>query len=288
VGTLTIGRWVKSFTLDAAVRMTFGADSIHQHRTYDGAALHALHLPSTIRVTSGVDHHDPVLTALSVTPDSVDTTAAFQQVTVTATVTDTESGVASGYFDLRPHPNASDHPIGETFAYFTVNGDTLTGTATIARCVITGDWELGLDIRDAAGRETHPDSAELERLGFPSTLSVTSDPPGHRGGPREHAASTSLTDRTITVGFNRPVKNATMDNLLVYRAKHFAQPVPTSAISCSDGTTTVPCDGSSGLATAVTLTVPSLGDHHYLVSPNQDSVVSQITDDAGNPVPWWR
>ncbi|MBV9487674.1 MAG: hypothetical protein JO246_16700, partial [Frankiaceae bacterium] len=286
-GAVTIDRWVHSFTLRPNVRITYGADSVRGHRKYSSADLDKLGFPSSVAVKSGVDHHKPVLTDFSITPDSVDTTSSPQQVTITATARDTESGLSWGYVYVAPHPDAADHPVGQTEQAFSVDGDTASATVTIARCVLSGTWNVSMELGDAAGREIGVHTKQLEAKGFPGTLTVSSDPPGYRRGPYIKGATKSVADHTITLTFQRPVKGATLDNLLVYRANHFAQPVPTTAIECRDGTTTVPCDGSSGLATTVTLTVPTLDERSYLVSPNQDSVVPQVTDEDDNPVPWW-
>jgi hypothetical protein len=95
----------------------------------------------------------------------------------------------------------------------------------------------------------------------------------------------------ITLDFSEGVKNVTDSTLDVFAlapaSARFQTPLAISHIVCSDGTGTVACSGSGGLVTSAVLTVPDVSaGRNYQVWANPDSVTSQLTDGAGNPLDW--
>jgi hypothetical protein len=127
-------------------------------------------------------------------------------------------------------------------------------------------------------------------LGLPARLSVTSNsvdrtPPGV---PTHTASSTA---HMITLGFGEGVKNVTPSTLKVFAlepaADAFHSSLTIAGIICSNGTTAVDCAGSG--VTSAQLDVPGLAKGQpYQVWANLNSVTSQLTDDAGNPLDWGR
>lgn len=122
----------------------------------------------------------PVITALSFTPASIDTTTGPRDVIVTATVTDSLSGVASVWGSFYS-------PSGRQVRGFSmgrVSGDSLNGVYRGTAAFLTynedGTWVLGaVQLMDSAGNRRYYRTADLVAKGFPVSLTVVSIPDTH-------------------------------------------------------------------------------------------------------------
>jgi Bacterial Ig-like domain len=129
-------------------------------------------------VTSCVsrDNGDPVLSALSFTPGSVNVTTGGKVVTATAQAADTGGpGAASGIGNFSvsfSSPNFADY----AFISFAKNaaGDWV-GKTTIPRWSTPGTWNMtSVSLSDKAGNYRYYGVTELTALGVDTTLEVTS------------------------------------------------------------------------------------------------------------------
>src|SRR5579863_5882520 len=120
------------------------------------------------------DTQPPVLTALSFTPTQVDTTSTSASVSVTAQLTDDLSGVTYGYLVF--YSPSGQHSVG---AYLNLTSGTnlngtYTGTAVFPAYTEPGTWTALVTAYDNAGNELYDSTAQLQSLGFPATIGVTS------------------------------------------------------------------------------------------------------------------
>jgi hypothetical protein len=290
VGTITVKQWVGDATAHPQLLVNYGPGVTPHDKNYGPAQLRALRFPASLAITSGVDPTKPVLHTLSFAPSSVDTTSGGQTVIVTATATDALSGVDTvnaGFF-INGRGNA------QPSLFRSVNlvraGNEWTGQITFQRCVPSGSWRVNVVVIDGAGNDINDTSAKLIAAGLPGALTVTSDP-GDVIAPSVANATASAAVHTITLDFSEGVKNVTPSTLSVFALKpaatRYEHPLPISSVACSNGTGPIDCDGSGGLATSAQLTVPGVSaGQQYRLWANQDAVISQLTDAAGNPLSW--
>jgi len=287
LGRFQVPRW--DGRLKTAATVSFhNAATVPQGR--DGVShdqLKSRGLPSGVLINAREDSHGPVLTDLSISHVHVDTTRAARPVAIAVAVKDDLSGVASVVAQLTPRDGHHDFT-GATDVDLVRHGHHWTGTATIERCVIAGRWTLGITSTDRAGHRHRVNHTVLVNSGLPSGISVASDPPGDLSHPIISNSGASALSHTITMRFDEGVKGATTSNFTVYDAADgYASPLLVSAVHCANGSTSMPCDGSHGIARTVTLQVPGLtATHSYEVYANQNSVIHQVTDAAGNTVDW--
>ncbi|MBV9486180.1 MAG: hypothetical protein JO246_09010 [Frankiaceae bacterium] len=254
-------------------------------RGYSPETLAKHHFSSQLRIHGASDTTAPELTGLTITPDQVDVSTSKQILTVTANVSDTQSGVR--FLALRLSGGGR---FGYGFARLKPDGDHWSGQVKIRQCSRGGDWKVSAFTSDRAGNYHSYRPHALAAAGFTSVVTVTSNP-GDGRSPEVNNATASGAEHTITLNFSEGVKNVTDTTLEVYPMKPAATRYETtsaiSAISCSDGTGTVPCDGSNGLVTSARLSVDDVvGGAKFQVWANQDAVTSQLTDGAGNPLQW--
>ena len=140
------------------------------------AALLALASPQPARAQC--DTAPPNLTAFDFSPTSVNTTTSSQNVTCNMTLNDATSGVASATCQLRflISPSQSRHGYSCT---------TTTGTAGVYSCVVTlpryadaggGNWKAWVASTDNVGNTRLWKDTDLAIQGFPTDLTVVSDP----------------------------------------------------------------------------------------------------------------
>jgi hypothetical protein len=292
VGDLSVSKWTGDLSLRTRViAARYGADSRGRFHFIYARQLRARHLPSAVRVTSRIDDKKPVLSNLVVTPTSADTTAGPEQLSVTATVPDSQSGtsrVVARFYVPRHGPHSQG---GFGYARLTQHDDTWAGPMTIGTCVGTSDWKIGVYIIDNRGNHIDYTSTKLAAAGLPSQVAVTSDAPADLDPPGISSATASGVSHTITLDFSEGVKNVTSSTLTVYalapKADRFAAPLSIDAIDCFDASAVVDCDGSGGLVTSTQLHIADIaGGKRYAVFANQGAVTSQLTDGAGNPLSW--
>lgn len=307
-GHVRVGRWIGRHTYRPALFAYFGNQSTPSHRSYEPTALHTTFLAGKLTVTSGTDDSRPTLRGLTITPSSVDTTAGAQSVDISATAVDAQSGIsrvqisfytrsgnASGgaAAGLYPYPG-----IGYT-RYGGVNvtlhhttGNTWTGTGTFQECVPNGKWHIDIDAFNHARLGMFYNPGRLAKAGLPNSIQVLSTP-GDVVPPYVYSATASGQHQTITLDFSEGVKNVSTSTLAVYAmrpvATRYQHTTTVTGIVCSNGTSTVNCDGSEGLITSADLAVPDLSGKvgaKYAVYANLDSITSQLTDGIGNPMDW--
>lgn len=292
VGHIHVHKWVGNSTADLSVNAEYKKDVDPRYRDYNSEQLAAKGFPSELKITSNVDNTKPTLDTLTFDPTSVDTTAGKQQVTITATATDTDSGVRriDGNFDL--DTGRHYEPGNYVNVHLQRSGDEYTGVASFRECIPSGDWTAEFYVQDKAGNEKRYDTSKLAADGLPSGLTVTSNP-GDITSPEIHNATASGQTHMITLDFSEGVVNVSTTTLTVYAhepaATRYQTPLEVDSIVCSDGTATVDCSGSGGAVTSAQLLVPDVtGGQKYKVWANQDEITSQLTDVAGNPLDWDR
>ena len=122
------------------------------------------------------DTTPPSLVALSFSAASVNVSAAAQNLTINATITDDLSGVNFGYIEFTS-------PSGQFVEGFfnRISGTSLNGayqaTALFPRFVEAGSWTASVYLIDSAGNNIRLQSATLMTLGFPGTLTVVDSTP---------------------------------------------------------------------------------------------------------------
>jgi len=305
-GTAHIPRWVGKQILQPTLYINYSAAFLRSFRVYTAQQLHHLDFPSGLPVVSGLDTTKPTLKSLAFSPAAVDSTAGAEKVTVTATASDTGSGVK--YIDVDSairhglngsaagsYPFAADgvgYLSSEDFHVRlsrTANGD-FVGTTTVPQCVPSGTYHLTVDVVDAAGNANYYSPKQLAAAGLVSSLDVTSLH-GDVVAPFVYSAATYGADQELFLNFSEGVKNVTTSTLSVFAttplSTRFTTPAPISSITCANGSATVDCSGSGGLVTSAVLTVPSLTPGTvYDVYANLNQVTTQLTDGNGNPLSW--
>jgi hypothetical protein len=288
-GHVKIGKWAGHIVAQPTLVAVFGNADKLRFKEYNADRLHVLHFTHSLKITSGVDTTKPVLTGLRVTPTSVDTTSGAQLVTVTARATDKQSGVALVQAQIESRQEY-DTRGSSLRVRMTRHGNVWSGQAKVRECVPSGTWKVSVDMVDHAENVASYSSKMLLAAGLPGTVSVTSHP-GDSVPPSVKSATASGAGHMITLDFTEGVKNVTDSTLSVFAmapaSARFQSTLAVSHIACSDGTGTVACSGSGGLVTSAVLTVPTVtAGKNYEVWANQDSITSQLTDGAGNPVDW--
>jgi hypothetical protein len=140
--------------------------------------------PHAIQQTCAGDNTPPRITALTVDPSSIDTSAAAQTVAVEAHATDDLSGVASVTATLSSGSQTVSAPARLQ------NGGDLSGNwladLTLPQYSRQGTWQLSLRAADNIGNTITISSAQLAEMGLPATISQTGiadeTPPAVTGG----------------------------------------------------------------------------------------------------------
>jgi hypothetical protein len=133
--------------------------------------------PGAVVVEGAVeDAEPPSVTGLTITPSSVNTTAAPQTVTVKGTLTDNLSGVASATIQFQS-PNGKQFT--SKVALSKASGTELSGTweasVPFERFIQSGTWKVNsLVLSDNVGNEAKLTAAQLEAKALPASVAVTS------------------------------------------------------------------------------------------------------------------
>ncbi|MGA2186416.1 MAG: hypothetical protein ABSH47_25655 [Bryobacteraceae bacterium] len=155
------------------VGSVFVSDAAGNTLSLDTDAISSAGFPTNLQVLSAVDSTPPNLTALSLSPDSIDTTAAPAEVKAHFTATDDFAGAKFLELSLLS-------PSGSETRRATVNltpAKTVTGAVTFAfpRFSEAGIWTVASAyLADAAGNTLILDVDGLVEKGFPTTLTVMS------------------------------------------------------------------------------------------------------------------
>jgi hypothetical protein len=153
------------------------ADVTTNTRYYNAADLAPFGLQ--VDVTSNTDSVAPEITALSISPTSVDLSSGTANVSVTIGVSDDLSGFASGVVFLRGPSTTQARS-----AFFNVNqltaGDAFDGTylttMSLPQFGETGDWVAQVRLADKATNAIYLATDVLVSQGFSPQLAVTSTP----------------------------------------------------------------------------------------------------------------
>ena len=308
-GTLHVPPWLGDQTLVASLYANFGPNYRPGSRGYDTDALRRLDLPTKLAVVSGVDDSRPTLTSLSFSPPSIDSTHGAEQVTVTATATDTgsgvrsievgsgirhgENGVAAGAY---PHAAAGVGFLSsENFQVRlkkAANGDWV-GVTKIKRCVPSGLYKLSASLVDRARNYHSYSTKDLAKAGITSTVDVKSKH-GDVVAPYVYSAATYGAESNLFLDFSEGVANVSTTTLTVYpmspKSTRFTTPATVTEIVCSNGTKdNIDCSGAGadGLITSAKLTITGLNPgKKYQVYANLNQIGDQLTDGNRNPLDW--
>jgi hypothetical protein len=285
--TVTIPRWLGTHRFRSTVYANYFWDD------YDSRIVRGNAVRPTIHVTSELDASAPRLDALTVTPHRIDTTQQRQRITVTASITDAQSGVANV-------PGLDDGEVidlqGSHFGdYGEVNlhrsGNRWIGSGWIQRCAGSSTWRLSAEVTDRAGNFRDYSSSQLAADGFPSSVVVTSKSPGDVLAPTVTNDEGPTHGDVIPLHFSEDVRNVTPADLSVYKtgmnSGDYAHPLAIKSVTCSGPDGNVACSGAAGPIRSARVTVPGIqSGKQYEVWANQGAVVPQLTDLAGNPLNW--
>ncbi len=173
-GTVTIPAYSEAGTW--TVEGVEVGDFSNNYLWYYTSDLQALGFPTTLQVTSNQDSTPPVLTGFTYSPMAVNTTTSAATVNVTAQVTDDLSGV--GYVTML-FISPSRQYAQNAYMYLSSGSDldgTWTGTVTIPAYSEAGTWTVeGVEVGDFANNYLWYYTSDLQALGFPTTLQVTSN-----------------------------------------------------------------------------------------------------------------
>jgi hypothetical protein len=306
-GSLRVARWLGDQTVQAYLFASYGRNFRPSSRRYEPQDLHRLNLPYKLGVVSGVDTTHPALTSLTLSPSSIDSTAGPEQVTVTATATDTRSGVHSIDVSGGIHHGVNGvaggfYPLaGSGIGYLsaenfhvrlkkTAGGDWV-GVTTVKKCVPSGTYKLDVRLADAADNYRSYGTKQLAHAGITSTVDVTSEH-GDIAKPYVYSAATLDAQSWLILNFSEGVANVSTSTLTVYplspKSTLFTTPSTVTDLTCYNGSPApVDCSGSGGLVTSAVLTVPSLeAGKKYQVYANQDQITDQLVDGNRNPMQW--
>lgn len=284
-----INRGIGTRTYQPTLSLDFGSGLRPVGRAYTPEQLaskffhHSLHVISTRYVKSLA-----TMTGLTISPTSVDTTRGAQQVKVKATLVDAKANIEGAYVVFDSVDPDNEVPVSATLTHTTDHN--WVGTATFPECVASGRWDAGIYVELPNRAVAH--APKLGKAGLPDHIQVTSTP-GDIEAPSVTHSSAWSADNTITLEFSEGVKKVTSSDLSVYAigsgGHNYQSSEPITAIECAGSSGPVDCSGTTGLVTEAILAVPSLSGHagdEYTVWANQDSVTSQLTDAAGNPMSW--
>jgi hypothetical protein len=179
-------------------------DNVGNNGSYDASDLQALGFPATLQVTSNQDTTPPVLTGFTFSPAAVNTVTSPATVTVTEQITDDRSGVKFGFVDFTSPSGGQD-----IYCYGSlISGTGLNGTwqcqMVLPAYGEAGAWTAAVSVQDNVGNNRSYNAGDLQALGFPATLQVTSNqdttPPVLTGFTFSPAAvNTATSPATVTV-----------------------------------------------------------------------------------------
>ncbi|HME01598.1 MAG TPA: IPT/TIG domain-containing protein [Solirubrobacteraceae bacterium] len=150
------------------------ADHAGNEANLTTARLEAKGLPHTVQVEGVEDTEPPVLAGLSISPASVNTSSSAQTVVVTAHITDSLSGFASGGISFES-PNGKQ--LAARASFTRVSGTEANGTyeadVKFGQFSENGPWKVkGVALTDEVGNEAVLSASQLEAKGLPDTVQV--------------------------------------------------------------------------------------------------------------------
>jgi hypothetical protein len=274
-----VPRWVGDGEFHPSVFANYFWDS------FDSGIVHGEKPRESLQVISQRDATSPKLVGLTVTPTAIDTSRHRERIHVSASLLDSESGVASGgYFLLHGRGGSTVIDLHKR------HGNRWSGSAWVPRCVGTSTWRIqGSDFADRAGNFRDYSSRQLRSAGLPGTVHVTSRS-GDLTPPRVTNDQGPVTAGHIALHFSESVRGVTSSDLSVYSVGDrgfgdYANPLPIQSLSCANAGQPVDC--AHGPVRSARFSVPTVASNRrYDVFANQHSSVPQLTDLVGNSMDW--
>jgi hypothetical protein len=146
-------------------------DVVGNHRSLSPTDLQLLGFPSTMIVSSNQDTTPPLLTALSFSPASIDTTSADATVTVSYSATDDLSGIQRIEVDFTS-PSGSQVRLQDCLPAGGPTSLSSTCSVTFQAFGEAGVWKAELLLWDVVGNHRYASPTDLQGLGFPSSIQV--------------------------------------------------------------------------------------------------------------------
>jgi hypothetical protein len=179
-GTSTNGTWscdlvVPRYSVAGTWSVTVQAeDAAYNTRTHSAATPANASFPTSFTVTdANADATAPSIVTLTVSPTTVNTASGAKQVTVTARVTDAQSGVAQFQFSARGPDQTLVQCTAVRPAAGTTNDGTWSCVVNIPANAAAGDWYFAVSASDAALNTQAMGTNELTTAGFPTKFTVT-------------------------------------------------------------------------------------------------------------------
>jgi hypothetical protein len=159
------------------VRTIHLTDNVGNEAVLSSTQLEAKGFPDSVTVTSVEDSTAPALASFAISPSSVNVTSASETVTVTAEITDAQSGFSHGSVVFES-PNGK--VITNDASFSRVSGNASDGIyeakVKFKPFVQSGTWKVSnVNLVDAVNNEANFSSSQLEGKSFPTTVSVTSN-----------------------------------------------------------------------------------------------------------------
>jgi hypothetical protein len=130
--------------------------------------------PTSITVTSAsADTIPPVLTAFSITPDTVDVSTSAALVTFTASIEDAGSGLTFADVILRAPGASSANGCRLQRTSGTASAGTYSCSWQISEFSSAGEWGAEVSLKDVTGNARGYSPAQLEAAGFTGSVIVT-------------------------------------------------------------------------------------------------------------------
>ena len=172
--TVNIPRYAERGTW--TVSGLYASDQIGNSVSFNRDTLIAAGMPSSFEQTGADDSTAPTITAITVTPQSVDTSGAPAQATVRISVTDDLSGVTTTPWAQITSP--SGRMTANYMSMTRVSGDdrsaTYEGNLILPRYAERGTWKVtSAGVADASNNRLDLDAAGVQAAGLNATLSQT-------------------------------------------------------------------------------------------------------------------
>jgi hypothetical protein len=160
-------------------------DAVGNTARFDTALLTDMGFPTTLEVLSDPDTTPPVLVEFAITPDTIDTSTSDVNVTLRMRITDEKSGVdftaLPTYSWIAGTYTAVGNFIRTCGSPTLVSGDAFDGvwdvTCYFPKHSQVDDWRVySVSLADAAGNVAYFSTIDLETLGFPTVIHLTSNP----------------------------------------------------------------------------------------------------------------
>jgi len=193
-GTNLNGTWVGNVTIPQyseaggwTIYYIYLADNDTNTQYLYTSDLQALGFPTTFTVVSQQDVTPPQLTSFGFSPSAINVSAADQIITFTLGASDDLSGVNFNCVTYCYYTVYLTSPSGKQWqGLVNYNVSMLSGTPlagvwqgqiTLPRYSEAGAWQVNfVSLKDSAGNFTYLYTSNLQTLGFPTTINVTSTP----------------------------------------------------------------------------------------------------------------